>query len=550
MGCACNGNQKKEMQQGITSSSTTSEEPRTLSVIIKYENSLYFNKFYPLSFTISSIISDFSFINKNNPLYKSLTLHDLKYTNTNNEIIDQSKTLKETVPPSAKEYTIVILIHGLSGIVTNSVQYFLDNLLLAGKPFANPFMVKVFNIKTNQIHSQRFTKNIIDKNHLDLYYQNSAYCNGNNSLYISCGESNGVISGHFWRIDLKSYKVDLFESITPRCFHSMIFIPNVYVFAIGGKELRTVEYINIENGKKYLYEDIDDEMIEPSLIFVNDTFLYAVTNVNKLLILRSNLRKKTKWEMLTPKIPKSLQITQKFFGVSLGENNTLIFIGGSMNFNNGGKFIFTYDINENEITQSTIEFKTIDFSEKTFLPRDENSFFQIPNEHKGNSRIIVYNKKNNTIKYNEMYNESSMNNVLRRYSKTDNFLSYQINTKQYNFNTPDNKIKEQKYTNVSTTPLDNKIPKASNNINSNRKSKASSGMMILNPQSDLKMIAVSFGNVNGTNHPSIPLVDDTIKLSSLNKGTILESKINIIKNSRMSHHVQPEDVVLEPNNIQ
>ena len=57
----------------------------------------------------------------------------------------------------------------------------------------------------------------------------------------------------------------------------MIFIPNVYVFVIGGKEIKTVEYINIENKKKYLYEDIDEEMIEPSLIFVNDTFLYAVT---------------------------------------------------------------------------------------------------------------------------------------------------------------------------------------------------------------------------------------------------------------------------------
>ena len=546
MGCTCNGNQKKEMQRGISSISTTSEESRTLSVIIKYENSLYFNKFYPLSFTISSIISDFSAINKNNPIYKALTLHDLKYTDTNNELIDQSKTLKEIVPPSSKEYTIVILIHGLSGIVSNSVQYCLDNFLLAGKPFANPFMVKVYNIKTNQIHSQRFTKNVIDKNHLDLYYQNSSYCNGNNSLYISCGESNGVISGHFWRIELKSYKVDLFESITPRCFHSMIFIPNVYVFAIGGKEIKTVEYINIENKKKYLYEDIDEEMIEPSLIFVNDAFLYAVTNVNKLLIMRSNLRKKTKWEILAPKIPKSLQITQKFFGVSLGENNTLLFIGGSMNFNNGGKFIFTYDINENEITQSTIEFKSIDFSEKTFLPRDENSFFQIPNEHKGSTRIIVYNKKRNTIKHNDMYNESSINNVLRRYSKNDNFLSYQINTKQYNFNTPDSKIKEQKYTNVSPTPLDNKNQKTSNNINSNRKSKASSGMMILNPQSDLKMIAVSFGNVNGLNHPSIPLVDDTIKLSSLNKGTIFESKINLIKNSRTSHPEQPEDIVLEP----
>ena len=79
--------------------------------------------------------------------------------------------------------------------VTDKMKIFLggDNNMvsnLVGKPFNNPFEVYIFN-KTNKIlHIQTFDNELILSLGLNDYGASSAYCNGNNHLYISGGETN------------------------------------------------------------------------------------------------------------------------------------------------------------------------------------------------------------------------------------------------------------------------------------------------------------------------------------------------------------------------
>ena len=66
-----------------------------------------------------------------------------------------------------------------------------QNLQFIGKPFNNPFEIFVFNKKTKILNIQPFQDEIIQHYDLNDFGPSSAYCNGNNHLYISGGEKNG-----------------------------------------------------------------------------------------------------------------------------------------------------------------------------------------------------------------------------------------------------------------------------------------------------------------------------------------------------------------------
>ena len=235
-----------------------------------------------------------------------------------------------------------------------------NNFELIGKPLSNPFQVQVYDKKNNQIKLINFEKNEIIKNKIENYSIDSAYCNGNNHLYISGGENKNLILNDFWDIDLKNEKITkICDLIEPKKNHSMICIGGKYIFIVGGNTKKTF-YYDIEKKQIYNYENLNINRTEPALIQIENE-LYCFDNLkkgnNEITFEKTNLKENKKWEIIKPEIKENF--SQKFFGTSILDNDNILFLGGYMlkDSNNKNLMNYKYNIKENIISESDIPFK-------------------------------------------------------------------------------------------------------------------------------------------------------------------------------------------------
>ena len=115
---------------------------------------------------------------------------------------------------------------------------------LIGRPFNNPFDVEVFDKNKNTLNLLDLSPENITETTIENYSPLSSYCNGNNHLYISGGiNKDNAILNDFWDIDLKNKTIEKIpEGIYPKKNHSMIFIPEKYVFIVDGNDKKTFYY--------------------------------------------------------------------------------------------------------------------------------------------------------------------------------------------------------------------------------------------------------------------------------------------------------------------
>ena len=153
---------------------------------------------------------------------------------------------------------------------------------VVGKPFNNPFEIFLFKKSNKILKIQTYDENIINNLGLNDYNSSSAYCNGNNQLFISGGETeNNEIINKLWQIDLiNNNSLNDPFIISPKKNHSMIFIPPEYVFIVGGNDKKTF-YFDSENHEIYEWAELNIERFEPALQRVGNT-LYCFDNINKL----------------------------------------------------------------------------------------------------------------------------------------------------------------------------------------------------------------------------------------------------------------------------
>ena len=181
----------------------------------------------------------------------------------------------------------------------------------------------------------------------------------------------------------------------------MIFIPKYYIFIIGGKNAKEVIKYNIkidnQNYKQYPGL-LPYELIEPSLIFINNKYLYAFENSSiEFHILRADLVYISPFEDIKLTISKYIPMNQKFFGV-VKSNNTVLFLGGQM-INSDKEFInncYEYDYNNDNLIRSKREFKSFCFIEKTFIPVDNGLYMLIAefkNLNKYEPKVIFFEVK-------------------------------------------------------------------------------------------------------------------------------------------------------------
>ena len=308
---------------------------------------------------------------------------------------------------------------------------------LVGKPFNDPFEVLLFVKKDKSLKIQTYDPNKI--NNLKNYSPSSAYCNGNNHLFISGGEKkNGEIIDDFWEIDLKGQNIAEQVKIPKKKNHSMIFIPNNCVFIVGGNDKKTF-YFNIENAEVCEWGDLNKIRNEPALQRINNN-LYCFDSINKGNNDRFSLEKtdlnsnKPEWVLITPKFDFSInneqKLNQNFFGVSKDDEDNIIFLGGIMDNNSSNSsiiFNYKYNTSLNSIEVSNVPYRRYNFKEKTFITYKKNIDYILPDFNKQHPIIVFFVKKNNKIE--EIDCEPKFNYQLKS-------LKTPVSVFKYDFNMP------------------------------------------------------------------------------------------------------------------
>ena len=185
----------------------------------------------------------------------------------------------------------------------------------------------------------------------------------------------------------------------------MIFIPDKYVFIVGGNNKKTF-YYDIEKKEIVNWANLNQERIEPALVIARDD-LYCFDNLNinsnkKLTFEKSYLINSPKWDLITPKIdPSNLynSFNQKFFDKV--DNDNIIFLGGDMSESQYSNTNYVHKIPDETIYKSEVPFIQKNLSEKNFVDIDNKNKLVLPNYNKNSPEIFLFNK--------EKYNLHSIN---------------------------------------------------------------------------------------------------------------------------------------------
>lgn len=286
-------------------------------------------------------------------------------------------------------------------------QAYIDKNPIIGSPiFDNPDFFGIITYNREQNLLAPYVFDVKDNEELLKFNSFSSYCNANGLLYMSGGENeeNGGSDfeankfNDFFYIDLKSLKNDkkkiqinrLQNLPENKAWHSMIFVPNNYIFIVGGANSKSVLIYDIDENTIKKDSEMNEEKSETTLCLVNDTFLYSFygfifqSDFTKN-IERCNLRKQNReWNYVFCK-ENSIIPKVSFFGVSYYHNsdNEILLIGGNdsksqENYN----YVLKLPNEESNIFEIEEFGKQDDFvvvfREKLFIPVGENIAVNIP----------------------------------------------------------------------------------------------------------------------------------------------------------------------------
>ena len=298
------------------------------------------------------------------------------------------------------------------------IQAYIENNKIIGNAIIdNPetFGIITYEANSNKISSYKYKSS--DYSILNTFNNFTAYCNARNCLYFSGGENEqsndldktSLKYNDFLYIDLSTLTEDklnvneLPNLIEARTWHSMIFVPNKYIFIVGGSNTRTVELYDIDEKKLTKDSELNEIRCESTLCLVNNTYLYAFfgfvlhQEYNKNIERCNLLKEIRKWEYVNYQVKEGINLKLSFFGVTYFKENELLLIGGNDNDNDEKRFDYHYTIAQNEdekdiITEYDSELKenSIVFREKLFHPIAENKAINIPTIIGDNIKIFIF----------------------------------------------------------------------------------------------------------------------------------------------------------------
>ena len=410
-----NNKENKNIAKEIKEENLEKKIPKskTVDVLIPL-NSRYWEKSYNIETPLNQIASDFQQESINN--FKKNYYYEWSYKN--NLIEMNINPLKSIINEDTDKIYLMNKIKPFPG--KKNLEIFV------GKPFSDPFQIFIFEARKKVIKIRLYNKEKIKEIGLNKYGIDSAYCNANNHLYISGGmdQSTKESIDLFWDIDLMNNIFNAPIKMFPKKNHSMIYIDKK-VYIIGGDDVNTSFYDEEDKDIKQ-WSNLNYRRFEPSLIkhgdflFCFDTSKKYVNNFsNEFNFEKINLESKSaEWELVNPQISPDVfnsVFSQKFFGVVEDLNENIIFVGGMMdnndkknnNVNNNECMNIQYNINNNTIEKSNIEFKEISFNEKTFLALNEKTYFILPNFNKRYPKVIYFFRDKNFVEINEFHTSST-----------------------------------------------------------------------------------------------------------------------------------------------
>ena len=370
-------------------------------------------------------------------------------------------------------------------------------------PYFNPFQILIYNIKQKTNNIQKFEDNSIINNEQIKFGVESVYCNGGNHLFILGGINLETKEefGMFLDINLLKGKIEYHINITPKKRnHGMIYnLKKVYI--VGGNDQKTL-YYDSENKKIENLGNLNIKRFEPSLI-IHSNYLFCFNSTrtleNRYSCEKINLKEKSSWEIIYPKISNELIeniYNQKYFGIVEDNNYNIIFIGGLYASNKLEKigddstiFSIKYNLLDNTMEKSDIPFQEINFSEKSLLTLNENEYIILLLSLSKNLKLIEYFKDSNNMKITDMnvtnkeedmkkINNSSIKNST--YTNNNNLLGIDLDMPGTNIKKSGVKINnldlnknKEKIIKVKENETINKEEENKNNneINENKKDK-------------------------------------------------------------------------------
>lgn len=348
-----------------------------------------------------------------------------------------------------KEVNFELIYKGLK-IPENIIESYINKNPIIGSPvFDNPDFFAIITFNTQNKELEFYNYDHTDFSLLDKFNSFTAYCNANGLLYISGGENEQsedfeksvVEYNDFFYIDLKDLKSynnccnsngndenfikgnhqlnikELPNLLEPRTWHSMIFVPEKYIFIVGGST-KSVEVYDIEENTLVKDSELIETRSECTLCMVNDVYLYAFCGFHlhqtfNYTVERCNLRKSVRmWEYVHFNTNNNMKFIPSFFCVSYYKNNDIILVGGNDSIEESNKsYIVKIGMEKNsndEINEFNFgEEKFGVFRDKLFTPIDNDYAINIPLIYGDHVQLLLMNMDTGEIKkklYEDIFN--------------------------------------------------------------------------------------------------------------------------------------------------
>ena len=315
-------------------------------------------------------------------------------------------------------------------ITENAIQSYIENNTIIGNAILdNTETFGIITYDTNNKSLNSFSYKRSEYPELTYLTIFTAYCNAKNCLYFSGGEKemsyeNEEISekyDEFFCLDLAELKNNENQLILnqigklnePRTWHSMIYVPNKYIFIVGGSNTKLVELYDIEQKKLTKDSKLNEIRCECTLCLVNNMYLYAFCGFipqkdYNNSIERCNLFKENRsWEKIDTIERCKIKFNPSFFAISYYKNNDLILIGGN-DQGEAERADYIYKIAKEENEKDEIEEYKFDlqdkvsiFKDKLFVPTMDNKAINIPLIIADEIKVVIFDRENGEVNTND-----------------------------------------------------------------------------------------------------------------------------------------------------
>ena len=263
-------NEIKDTEKKTPESNFLDDECPKISAMFLLKNQILYQRNYPPTVIFGELIRDFE-QNFKDPQIRTKIEYIFRNQkiNKNDKVIDIAKPEKNC---KLLEVDVKINASDLNIPEMLSKEVIIYKQIL--KPLYDPFRLVTFKSKENKITYDSYEDCKNPQYYLDEFSDTSAYCNSDNSLYMSGGENNGNPNSHFWTINHETKLIEESEMPFTKVNHSMIYLPKDYIFIAGGNDKSTY-YYDIKSKTFTQWADMNEECKKPALILIDGHILYA-----------------------------------------------------------------------------------------------------------------------------------------------------------------------------------------------------------------------------------------------------------------------------------